>query len=81
MAAMQAEGAFGYRAVLGHPGQLDIVQEEAAVVRRIFLAYAAGRPSREIAHDLNREVSARREANDGTRPLSTATASGVLASS
>jgi site-specific DNA recombinase len=47
--------AYGYRAVLGHPGQLEIVEEEASIVRRIFAAYAAGRPPRDIAHDLNRE--------------------------
>ncbi len=47
--------AYGYRAVLGHPGQLEIVEEEASIVRRVFAAYAAGRPPRDIAHDLNRE--------------------------
>ena len=47
--------AYGYRAVLGHLGQLEIVEEEASIVRRIFSAYAAGRPPRDIAHDLNRE--------------------------
>jgi site-specific DNA recombinase len=47
--------AYGYRAVLGHPGQLEIVEEEASIVRSIFSAYAARRPPRDIAHDLNRE--------------------------
>src|SRR5450631_610868 len=47
--------AYGYRAVLGHPGQLEIVEEEASIVRRVFAAYATGRPPRDIAHDLNRE--------------------------
>jgi site-specific DNA recombinase len=47
--------AYGYRAVLGHPGRLEIVEEEASIVRRIFAAYATGRPPRDIAHDLNRE--------------------------
>jgi len=47
--------AYGYRAVLGHLGQLEIVEEEASIVRRIFAAYATGRPPRDIAHDLNRE--------------------------
>src|SRR6516165_4020183 len=47
--------AYGYRAVPGKPGELEIVEDEAAIVRRIFAAYAAGRTPREIAHDLNRE--------------------------
>jgi site-specific DNA recombinase len=47
--------AYGYRAVPGKPGELEIVDDEAAIVRRIFTAYAAGRTPRGIAHDLNRE--------------------------
>jgi site-specific DNA recombinase len=47
--------AYGYRAVPGKPGELEIVENEAAILRRIFAAYAAGRTPREIAHDLNRE--------------------------
>jgi site-specific DNA recombinase len=47
--------AYGYRAVPGKPGELEIVDDEAAIVRRIFTAYAAGRTPRDIAHDLNRE--------------------------
>jgi site-specific DNA recombinase len=47
--------AYGYRAVPGKPGELEIVEDEAAIVRRIFEAYAAGRTPRDIAHDLNRE--------------------------
>jgi site-specific DNA recombinase len=47
--------AYGYRAVPGRPGELKIIEEEASVVRRIFVAYASGRPPRDIAHDLNRE--------------------------
>jgi site-specific DNA recombinase len=47
--------AYGYRPVPGRPGQLEIVEEEAHVVRRIFAAYAVGRPRREIAGELNRE--------------------------
>src|SRR5215469_15086354 len=47
--------AYGYRAVPGKPGELEIVEDEAAIVRRIFTAYAAGRTPRDIAHDLNRE--------------------------
>jgi len=47
--------AYGYRAVPGKPGELEIVEEEAAVVRRIFAAYATGRTPRDIARDLNNE--------------------------
>jgi site-specific DNA recombinase len=47
--------AYGYRAVPGKPGELEIIEDEAAIVRRIFAAYGAGRTPREIAHDLNRE--------------------------
>ena len=46
---------YGYRVVPGHRGELKVVEEEAEVVRRIFAAFAAGRPPREIAGDLNRE--------------------------
>jgi site-specific DNA recombinase len=47
--------AYGYRAVPGKRGELEIVEDEAAIVRRILGAYAAGRTPRDIAHDLNRE--------------------------
>ncbi len=47
--------AYGYRAVPGKPGELEIVEEEAAIVRRIFGEYAAGRNARDIASDLNAE--------------------------
>jgi DNA invertase Pin-like site-specific DNA recombinase len=47
--------AFGYRAVPGAPGALEIVPAEAEIVRRIFAAYAAGKTPREIAVELNRE--------------------------
>jgi site-specific DNA recombinase len=47
--------AYGYRPVPGKPGELEIVEDEAAIVRRIFAAYAAGRTPRDISHDLNRE--------------------------
>jgi site-specific DNA recombinase len=46
--------AYGYRPVAGRPGELEIVEEEAEIVRRIFSDYATGRPPREIAGDLNR---------------------------
>jgi site-specific DNA recombinase len=47
--------AYGYCPVPGRRGELQIVEEEAEVVRRIFAAYSAGRPPREIAGDLNRD--------------------------
>jgi len=47
--------AFGYRPVAGKPGELEIVEIEASVVRRIFRDYVAGKTPREIAHALNKE--------------------------
>lgn len=47
--------AYGYRPAPGKPGELEIVEAEAAVVRRIFAAYAAGASPRKIAGDLNAE--------------------------
>lgn len=61
LAAVVADGrhaggrAYGYRAVPGQPGQLEIVPGEAAVVRRIFADYVAGRSPRDIAAALNAE--------------------------
>lgn len=46
--------AFGYRAVLGKPGELAIVEEEAETVREIFDRYIAGETPRAIAQDLNK---------------------------
>ena len=46
--------AFGYRAVPGKPGELEIVEEEAELVRQIFADYIAGKTPRQIAHDLNK---------------------------
>jgi site-specific DNA recombinase len=46
---------YGYRSVLGRPGELEIDDDQAAVVRRIFQEYAAGRTPRDIARDLTRE--------------------------
>ena len=47
--------AYGYRPVAGKPGELEIVESEAEVVRRIFHDYVGGKTPREIAHALNRE--------------------------
>jgi site-specific DNA recombinase len=46
---------YGYRVVPGKPGEREIDPEQAAIVRRIFEEYAAGRSPRDIAGDLNRE--------------------------
>ena len=47
--------AFGYRADPLKKGALEIVEDEASVVRRIFSAYATGTSPRQIAHQLNSE--------------------------
>ncbi|MCP4098286.1 MAG: recombinase family protein, partial [Planctomycetaceae bacterium] len=47
--------AFGYRPVPGRPGELEIVEEEAEIVRRIFSKYNIGKTPREIAAGLNRD--------------------------
>jgi site-specific DNA recombinase len=46
---------YGYRPVDGQPGKREIVRAEAAIVRRIFQEYLAGKTPRAIAHRLNRE--------------------------
>jgi site-specific DNA recombinase len=51
--------AYGYRPVVGKPGELEIIEEEATIIRRIFHAYVSGLTPREIAYALN---------NDGIRP-------------
>jgi site-specific DNA recombinase len=45
--------AYGYRAVAGKPGELEIVEEEAEIVRKIFAEYVAGKTPRQIAYGLN----------------------------
>lgn len=48
--------AYGYRAVLGGKrGEREIDETEAAIVRRIFEAYASGRSLRDIAAELTKE--------------------------
>nr|WP_276556853.1 recombinase family protein [Rhodoblastus acidophilus] len=50
--------AYGYRPVPAKPGELQIDEEEAAVIRDIFVSYVAGQTPREIAATLNaRRVS------------------------
>jgi site-specific DNA recombinase len=45
--------AYGYRAIAGKPGELEIIEAEAETVRRIFTEYVGGKSPRDIAHDLN----------------------------
>ncbi|WFU46113.1 recombinase family protein (plasmid) [Bradyrhizobium sp. CB82] len=45
--------AYGYRAVKDKPGVLEIIEEEAEIVRQIFADYISGKTPRQIAHDLN----------------------------
>ncbi|WP_028748009.1 recombinase family protein [Rhizobium mesoamericanum] len=45
--------AYGYQPIIGKKGELEIVEEEASVVRRIFEAYVAGIAPRSIAAALN----------------------------
>ncbi len=45
--------SFGYRPIVGQTGALEIVEDEAAIVREIFGMAAAGRSSRHIAQVLN----------------------------
>lgn len=47
--------AFGYQPVLGKPGELEIVEAEADIVRRIFAEYIAGKTPRNIALGLNKD--------------------------
>ncbi|MFC5567516.1 recombinase family protein [Rubellimicrobium aerolatum] len=47
--------AYGYRPLPGQPGELEIVEAEAEVIRRIFAAYAVGTSARAIAAELNGE--------------------------
>ncbi|WP_343061775.1 recombinase family protein [Aminobacter niigataensis] len=56
--------AYGYKPVLGKPGELEIVEAEAEVVRRIYEEYAAGAPPRDIAGRLNRDGIVAPRGND-----------------
>lgn len=47
--------AYGYRAIAGKPGELEIVTAEANVVRKIFRDYVAGKTPRTIAGNLNQK--------------------------
>jgi DNA invertase Pin-like site-specific DNA recombinase len=45
--------AYGYRPVAGKPGEFQINEDEAAVVREIYASYVDGKTPREIAASLN----------------------------
>jgi site-specific DNA recombinase len=45
--------AYGYRAIAGKPGELEIDQAEAEIVRRIFCEFVEGKTPRQIAAGLN----------------------------
>lgn len=47
--------AYGYRPVLGKPGELEIEPAEANVVRRVYGEYATGASPREIVMRLNKD--------------------------
>ena len=47
---------YGYRAVPGKPGEPEIVEAQAQIVRRIFAEYVAGETPRAIAARLNAEL-------------------------
>src|SRR5882724_3560126 len=69
--------AYGYRSVLGHPGQLEIVEEEASIVRRIFARTPlAGRLAILLTISIAK-VFVRHVASDGMRRPSMATRSGA----
>ncbi len=46
--------AYGYRPVPGKPGELEIIEEEAQIIRQIFVDYVSGKTPREIALALNK---------------------------
>ncbi|WP_342585842.1 recombinase family protein [Methylocapsa aurea] len=50
--------AYGYRPIAGKPGEMEIIPDEADIVRRIFAAYAAGATPRDIAGALNQDAVA-----------------------
>ena len=45
--------AYGFRPVAGKPGELQIVEAEAEVIRQIYTDYIAGKTPRQIAIELN----------------------------
>jgi site-specific DNA recombinase len=71
--------AYGYRPVLGKPGELEIVEEEAQVVRQIFVDYVDGKTPREIAFALNKTGVTRPVGATGRLRPSTATRNATMA--
>jgi DNA invertase Pin-like site-specific DNA recombinase len=47
--------SYGYRPLPGQAGRLEILPDEASIVRRIFESYLAGKSPRDIAGALNRD--------------------------
>jgi site-specific DNA recombinase len=47
--------SYGYRPLPGQPGRLEILPDEASIVRWIFESYLAGKSPRDIAGALNRD--------------------------
>jgi site-specific DNA recombinase len=80
---MRAGGLpFGYRPIAGRPGEPEIDEAQAAIVRHIFALYAEGTSPRTIAAILNREgvkPSRGRAWNASTLHGSAKRASGMLA--
>ncbi len=46
---------YGYRAIEGKPGYIEVYDREAEIIIRIFKEYAAGRSTRDICRDLTAE--------------------------
>lgn len=68
--------AYGYRPVPGKPGELEIVEAEAEIVRRIYAEYIDGLSPREIAQRLNADGIPPPRGRIGARARSTATRHG-----
>jgi len=64
--------AYGYRAIAGKPGELEIDQAEAEIVRRIFCEFVEGKTPREIAAGLNADGIKPPRGKNWTRRRSTA---------
>jgi site-specific DNA recombinase len=47
--------AYGYRPIPGRAGELEVVDDQAKIVRRIFKEYAQGYTARDIAGRLNKD--------------------------
>lgn len=47
--------AYGYKPIAGRPGELEIIEAEARVIRRIFKEFIAGKPPRAIAIGLTKD--------------------------